>query len=73
MYGLMMKNYFFLSALAMLLATSAYGQVNLSEMEPSSADSLVKKPNSLFLPGHGRQRQGVGFLPETSLQGVVTG
>ena len=50
----MMKSYFFISALALLFGiTTAYGQINLSGMEPASADSLVKSRIRYFSPGMG--------------------
>lgn len=42
-----------LSALAMLCAAPVCGQVNLSGMEPMSADSLVKSRIRYFSPGSG--------------------
>ena len=42
-----------LSALAMLCAAPVFGQVNLSGMEPMSADSLVKSRIRYFSPGSG--------------------
>ncbi len=48
-----MKSYLLITALAMLFATSAHGQVNLSEMELASADSLQKSRIRYFSPGMG--------------------
>ena len=49
-----MKKYFFISALVILIGvTQVFGQVNLSEMEPASADSLVKSRIRYFSPGIG--------------------
>lgn len=49
-----MKNYFIISALALLsVTTPVHGQVNLSGMEPASADSLVKSQIRYFSPGMG--------------------
>ena len=49
-----MKGYLFISVLALLsVTTPVRGQVNLSEMEPSSADSLVKSRIRYFSPGMG--------------------
>ena len=49
-----MKRYYFLSALALLsVTTPVHGQVNLSGMEPASADSLVKSQIRYFSPGMG--------------------
>ena len=49
-----MKNYFIISALALLsVTTPVHGQVNLSGMEPASADSLVKSRIRYFSPGMG--------------------
>ena len=48
------KNYFIISALALLsVTTPVHGQVNLSGMEPASADSLVKSRIRYFSPGMG--------------------
>ena len=50
----MMKSYFFISSLALMFGiTTAYGQINLSGMEPASADSLVKSRIRYFSPGMG--------------------
>lgn len=49
-----MKVKFLISALVLLFGiSSVYGQVNLSGMEPSSADSLVKSRIRYFSPGMG--------------------
>ena len=49
-----MKSYFLITALALLsVMTPVRGQVNLSGMEPSSADSLVKSRIRYFSPGMG--------------------
>lgn len=49
-----MKSYFFISSLALMFGiTTAYGQINLSGMEPASADSLVKSQIRYFSPGMG--------------------
>ena len=49
-----MKSYFFISSLALMFGiTTAYGQINLSGMEPASADSLVKSRIRYFSPGMG--------------------
>ena len=48
-----MKSYLLITALAMLFATSVHGQVNLSEMELASADSLQKSRIRYFSPGMG--------------------
>lgn len=49
-----MKIYFLISSLTLLFGiTSVYGQVNLSGMEPASADSLVKSRIRYFSPGMG--------------------
>ena len=48
-----MKYFFFISALALLLATSVHGQVNLSGMTPESSDSLQKSRIRYFPPGRG--------------------
>jgi len=49
-----MKRYYFLSALALLsVTTPVRGQINLSGMEPASADSLVKSRIRYFSPGMG--------------------
>ena len=49
-----MKRYYLISAIAFLFGMSTmYGQVNLSEMEPVSADSLQKSRIRYFSPGRG--------------------
>ena len=49
-----MKIRVFISALSLLFGiTSVYGQVNLSEMEPDSPDSLTKSRILYFSPGRG--------------------
>ena len=49
-----MKNIFLLSVFALLFGiTTVNGQVNLSEMTPASADSLVKSRIRYFSPGMG--------------------
>ena len=48
-----MKGLIFTFALALLFGTSAQAQVNLSGMEPASADSLVKSRIRYFSPGMG--------------------
>ena len=49
-----MKSTFFISVFTSLLwITAAYGQVNLSDMEPMSADSLQKSVIRYFSPGNG--------------------
>ena len=49
-----MKTRLFISALSLLLGmTSAYGQVNLSEMDLASTDSLQKSRIRFFSPGDG--------------------
>lgn len=49
-----MKSHFIISALALLFGTaSVYGQVNLSELDQTSADSLQKCRIRYFSPGRG--------------------
>ena len=49
-----MKIRFYIAALALLFGTTlVYGQVNLSDMEPSSTDSLQKSRIRYFSPGSG--------------------
>lgn len=51
-----MKKCFFISALTLLFGiASVYSQVNLSDMEPASADSLQKSKIRYFSPGRGGQ------------------
>ena len=49
----MNKNYYPISALALLCATSLHAQVHLSGMPPASADSLQKNKIRYFSPGRG--------------------
>ena len=49
-----MKNYFFISAFALLFKVSpVYSQVNLSDMDLASTDSLQKSRIRYFSPGNG--------------------
>jgi len=48
----------FLSAMALLCGlTKSYGQVNLSDMEPTTTDSLVKSRIRFFSPGKGGENR----------------
>jgi len=54
----MMKNYFFIATIQLLfLTTTVYGQINLSDMEPASSDSLQKNQILFFSPGNGGENR----------------
>lgn len=53
-----MKNYFFIATIQLLfLTTTVYGQINLSDMEPASSDSLQKNQILFFSPGNGGENR----------------
>ena len=64
-----MKNFFLILALAMLFASSAYGQVNLTEMELASADSLQKCGIRYFSPGMGGRNRVWDFSEKLGSKG----
>lgn len=65
----MLKNSFFISALALLFTTSVHGQVNLFGMEPTSADSLVKIRIRYFSPGMGGRNRVWDFSGKLGSKG----
>ena len=64
-----MKSYLLITALAMLFATSVQGQVNLSEMELASADSLQKSRIRYFSPGMGGRNRVWDFSEKLGSKG----
>ena len=53
-----MKNCFFIATVALLFVTTTiYGQINLSDMEPASSDSLQKNQIRYFSPGKGGENR----------------
>ena len=65
-----MKISFLISVLAMLLVSSVHGQVNLSGMEPASADSLVKSRIRYFSPGMGGRNKVWDFSEKLGSKGA---
>ena len=65
-----MKGYLFISALALLsVTTPVRGQINLSGMEPVSADSLVKSRIRYFSPGMGGRNRVWDFSQKLRSKG----
>ena len=65
-----MKYHFYISVLALLIGiTSVHAQVNLSEMEPASADSLVKSRIRYFSPGMGERNKVWDFSEKLGSKG----
>ena len=65
-----MKIYFLISSLTLLFGiTSVYGQVNLSDMEPASADSLIKSRIRYFSPGMGGRNRVWDFSEKLGSKG----
>lgn len=64
-----MKTFFLISALAMLFSASVHGQVNLSGLEPASADSLLKSRIRYFSPGNGGRNKVWDFSDKLGSKG----
>ena len=65
-----MKIRVFISALSLLFGiTSVYGQVNLSDMEPASTDSLMKCRIRYFSPGKGGRNMVWDFSAKLGSKG----
>lgn len=64
-----MKTFFLISALAMLFSASVHGQVNLSGLEPASADSLLKSRIRYFSPGSGGRNKVWDFSRKLESRG----
>ncbi len=62
----MIRSLFFISALALLFAASVHAQVNLSEMDLASADSLQKSRIRYFSPGMGGRNKVWDFSEKLS-------
>ena len=65
-----MKNFLFISALALLFSTSLHAQVNLSGMDPMATDSLVKSRIRYFSPGMGGRNKVWDFSDKLGSKGA---
>ena len=65
-----MESLFLISVLALLSVTTVHGQVNLSGMEPTSADSLLKSRILYFSPGMGGRNKVWDFSEKLRSKGA---
>ena len=69
----MMKNSFFISALVLLFRiTPVYGQVNMSDMELASTDSIQKSRIRYFSPGKGGREKLWDFSNKLGSKAAAT-